>query len=107
MRFSIINTLIDTVKELYTIELLFTDLKVNRLYNCNCNDEKFIKPNLKKRNALLNKLKRLCNYNISCFNKIHKKIIEESYNTIRDNSEDINKLINYSVDLVLKNNCNK
>ena len=62
-----IELLSNTIKELYAIELIFSDFKVNEL-NINYEDEKFIIPYENKREYLKNILK--CAYdNEKYFNR--------------------------------------
>lgn len=94
-----IEFLVDTIKELYAIELIFTDLKLNEV-NINWEDEKFIIPYENKREYLKDILS--CAYdNEKYFNRVYNLIIREAEKTLKNNSQNIDKLINYSVKLAI------
>lgn len=94
-----IEFLKETIKELYSIELIFTDLKINEI-NINWNDEKFIIPYENKREYLKDILS--CAYdNEIYFNRIYNILIRETEKTLKNNSQNIDKLINYSIKLAL------
>lgn len=94
-----IKLLSDTIKELYAIELIFADFKENEL-NINYNDEKFIIPYENKRKYLKDILN--CAYdNEKYYSRIYHMIIREAEKTLKNNSQNIDKLINYSVKLAL------
>lgn len=95
-----INFLKETIKELYSIELIFQDLKNNEI-NINWEDEKFIIPYNNKRKYLLDILS--CAYTEEkILNRIYKLIINEAKKTLKDNSQNIDKLFKYSIELALK-----
>ena len=90
-----IELLSNTIKELYAIELMFSDFKVNEL-DINYEDEKFIIPYENKRTYLKNILK--CAYdNEKYFNRVYHMIIRETEKTLKDNSQNIDKLIAYAI----------
>ena len=94
-----IEFLKETIKELYSIELIFVDLKMNEI-NINWNDEKFIIPYENKREYLKDILS--CAYdNEIYFNRIYNMLIRETEKTLKNNSQNIDKLINYSIKLAL------
>jgi hypothetical protein len=94
-----IKLLIDTIQELYAIELIFTDLKNNEV-KINYDDEKFIIPYENKRKYLKDILN--CAYdNQKCYNRIYYMIIKEAEKTLKDNSQNIDRLLNYAVKLAL------
>lgn len=89
----------DTIKELYSIELIFSDFKANEL-NINYEDEKFIIPYENRREYLKDILK--CAYDDEKhYCRIYHMIIRESEKTLKDNSQNIDKLIDYSIKLAL------
>lgn len=89
----------DIIKELYSIELIFVDFKINEL-NINWEDEKFIIPYKDRREYLKNILS--CAYdNEKHFYRIYNMIIHEAKKTLKNNSQDIDKLINYSIKLAI------
>ena len=86
-----IELLSNTIKELYAIELIFSDFKANEL-NINYEDEKFIIPYENKRAYLKNILK--CAYdNEKYFNRVYYMIIREAEKTLKNNSQKIDMLI--------------
>ena len=90
-----IELLSNTIKELYAIELIFTDFKTNEL-DINYEDEKFIIPYENKRTYLKNILK--CAYdNEKYFNRVYHMIIRETEKTLKNNSQDIDRLIAYAI----------
>ena len=96
-----IELLSDTIKELYAIELIFSDFKVNEL-NINYEDEKFIIPYENKREYLKNILK--CAYdNEKYFNRVYYMIIREAEKTLKDNSQNIDMLIARAIKYALNN----
>lgn len=96
-----IELLSNTIKELYAIELIFSDFKVNEL-NINYEDEKFIIPYENKREYLKNILK--CAYdNEKYFNRVYYMIIREAEKTLKDNSQNIDMLISRAIKYALNN----
>ena len=96
-----IELLSDTIKELYAIELIFSDFKVNEL-NINYEDEKFIIPYENKREYLKNILK--CAYdNEKYFNRVYYMIIREAEKTLKNNSQNIDMLISRAIKYALSN----
>lgn len=96
-----IELLIDTIQELYAIELIFTDLKNNEV-KINYDDERFIIPYENKREYLKSILN--CAYdNQKHYNRIYYMIIKEAEKTLKDNSQNIDRLLNYAVKLALGN----
>ena len=96
-----IELLSNTIKELYAIELIFSDFKANEL-DINYEDEKFIIPYENKREYLKSILN--CAYdNQKHYNRIYYMIIKEAEKTLKDNSQNIDKLLNYAVKLALGN----
>lgn len=94
-----IELLSNTIKELYAIELIFSDFKVNEL-NINYEDEKFIIPYENKREYLKNILK--CAYdNEKYFNRVYHMIIREAEKTLKDNSQNIDMLISRAIKYAL------
>lgn len=94
-----IKLLSDTIKELYAIELIFVDFKENEL-NINYDDEKFIIPYENKRKYLKDILN--CAYdNEKYYSRVYYMIIREAEKTLKNNSQNIDELINYSVKLAL------
>ena len=90
-----IELLSNTIKELYAIELIFSDFKANEL-DINYEDEKFIIPYKNKRTYLKNILK--CAYdNEKYFNRVYHMIIRETEKTLKNNSQDIDRLIAYAI----------
>ena len=90
-----IELLTDTIKELYTIELIFADFKANEL-DINYEDEYFIIPYENKRAYLKNILG--CAYdNEKYYNRVYYMIIREAEKTLKNNSQDIDKLIAYAI----------
>ena len=90
-----IELLSNTIKELYAIELIFSDLKANEL-DVNYEDEKFIIPYENKRTYLKNILE--CAYdNEKYFNRVYHMIIRETEKTLKNNSQDIDRLIAYAI----------
>ena len=90
-----IELLSNTIKELYAIELIFSDFKANEL-DINYEDEKFIIPYENKRTYLKNILK--CAYdNEKYFNRVYHMIIRETEKTLKNNSQDIDRLIAYAI----------
>ena len=90
-----IELLTDTIKELYTIELIFADFKANEL-DINYEDEYFIIPYENKRAYLKNILE--CAYdNEKYYNRVYYMIIREAEKTLKNNSQDIDKLIAYAI----------
>ena len=90
-----IELLTDTIKELYAIELIFSDFKANEL-DINYEDEYFIIPYENKRAYLKNILE--CAYdNEKYYNRVYYMIIREAEKTLKNNSQDIDKLIAYAI----------
>ena len=90
-----IELLTDTIKELYAIELIFSDFKANEL-DINYEDEYFIIPYENKRAYLKNILK--CAYeNEKYYHRVYHMIIREAEKTLKNNSQDIDKLIAYAI----------
>ena len=86
-----IELLSNTIKELYAIELIFSDFKANEL-DINYEDEKFIIPYENQRAYLKNILK--CAYdNEKYFNRVYYMIIREAEKTLKNNSQNIDMLI--------------
>ena len=86
-----IELLSNTIKELYAIELIFSDFKANEL-DINYEDEKFIIPYENQRTYLKNILK--CAYdNEKYFNRVYYMIIREAEKTLKNNSQNIDMLI--------------
>ena len=92
-----IENLSNIIKDLYAIELIFMDLKLEEL-NINWNDEKFIIPYENDREYLKGMLFQIYN-NEKHFNRIYSLIIREAEKTLRNNSQNIDRLIEYSVKL--------
>ena len=96
-----IELLSNTIKELYAIELIFSDFKANEL-NINYEDEKFIIPYENKRTYLKNILK--CAYdNEKYFNRVYYMIIREAEKTLKNNSQNIDMLIARAIKYALNN----
>ena len=96
-----IELLSNTIKELYAIELIFSDFKANEL-DINYEDEKFVIPYENKRTYLKNILK--CVYdNEKYFNRVYHMIIRETEKTLKNNSQDIDRLIAYAIKYALNN----
>lgn len=96
-----IELLSNTIKELYAIELIFSDFKINEL-NINYEDEKFIIPYENKREYLKNILK--CAYdNEKYFNRVYYMIIREAEKTLKNNSQNIDMLITRAIKYALNN----
>jgi hypothetical protein len=96
-----IKSLIGIIQELYTIELIFADLKNNEV-KINYNDEKFIIPYEYRREYLKNILN--CVYdNQKYYNRICYMIAKEAEKTLKDNSQNIDRLLSYAVKLALGN----
>ena len=96
-----IELLTDTIKELYTIELIFADFKANEL-DINYEDEYFIIPYENKRAYLKNILG--CAYdNEKYYNRVYYMIIREAEKTLKNNSQDIDKLIAYAIKYAIFN----
>lgn len=96
-----IKLLTDTIQELYAIELIFTDLKNNEV-KINYEDEKFIIPYENKRKYLKDILS--CAYdNQKYYNRIYYMITKEAEKTLKDNSQNIDKLLSYAIKLALGN----
>ena len=96
-----IELLSNTIKELYAIELIFSDFKVNEL-NINYEDEKFIIPYENKREYLKNILK--CAYdNEKYFNRVYYMIIREAEKTLKNNSQNIDMLISRAIKYAINN----
>ena len=96
-----IELLSNTIKELYAIELIFSDFKANEL-DINYEDEKFIIPYENKREYLKNILK--CAYdNEKYFNRVYYMIIREAEKTLKDNSQNIDMLISRAIKYAINN----
>ena len=96
-----IELLSNTIKELYAIELIFSDFKVNEL-DINYKDKKFIIPYENKRTYLKNILK--CVYdNEKYFNRVYYMIIREAEKTLKNNSQNIDMLISRAIKYALNN----
>ena len=96
-----IELLSNTIKELYAIELIFSDFKANEL-DINYEDEKFIIPYENKRTYLKNILK--CVYdNEKYFNRVYYMIIREAEKTLKNNSQNIDMLISRAIKYALNN----
>ena len=96
-----IELLSNTIKELYAIELIFTDFKINEL-DINYDDEYFIIPYENKRTYLKNILE--CAYDDEkYYNRVYHMIIREAEKTLKDNSQNIDKLIAYAIKYALNN----
>ena len=96
-----IELLSDTIKELYAIELIFEDFKANEL-DINYDDEKFIIPYENKRAYLKNILS--CAYDDEkYYNRVYHMIIREAQKTLKDNSQNIDILINCAIKYALNN----
>ena len=94
-----INFLKETIKELYAIELIFQDFKINEI-SINKDDTKFIIPYEEKRCYLKNILN--CAFdNEKDYNKTYYMIIKEAKKTLINNSQNIDKLLKYAVNLAL------
>ena len=89
-----IELLSNTIKELYAIELIFTDFKINEL-DINYDDEYFIIPYENKRAYLKNILEYA--YDEKYYNRVYHMIIRETEKTLKDNSQNIDKLIAYAI----------
>ena len=90
-----IELLSNTIKELYAIELIFTDFKINEL-DINYDDEYFIIPYENKRAYLKNILE--CAYDDEkYYNRVYYMITKEAEKTLKDNSQNIDKLIAYAI----------
>ena len=100
-QYEYIELLSNTIKELYAIELIFSDFKANEL-DINYEDEKFIMPYENKRTYLKNILK--CAYdNEKYFNRVYHMIIRETEKTLKNNSQDIDRLIASAIKYALNN----
>ena len=96
-----IELLSNTIKELYAIELIFSDFKANEL-NVNYEDEKFIIPYENQRAYLKNILK--CAYdNKKYFNRVYYMIIREAEKTLKNNSQNIDMLISRAIKYAINN----
>ena len=96
-----IELLSNTIKELYAIELIFSDFKANEL-DINYEDEKFIIPYENKRIYLKNILK--CAYdNEKYFNRVYYMIIREAEKTLKNNSQNIDMLIAQAIKYAINN----
>lgn len=96
-----IELLSNTIKELYAIELIFSDFKANEL-DVNYEDEKFIIPYENKREYLKNILK--CAYdNEKYFNRVYYMIIREAEKTLKNNSQNIDMLISRAIKYAINN----
>ena len=96
-----IELLSNTIKELYAIELIFSDFKANEL-DVNYEDEKFIIPYENKREYLKNILK--CAYdNEKYFNRVYYMIIREAEKTLKNNSQNIDMLIAQAIKYAINN----
>ena len=94
-----VNFLKETIKELYVIELIFQDFKINEI-SINKDDTKFIIPYEKKRCYLKNILN--CAFdNEKDYNKVYYMITREAKKTLINNSQNIDKLLKYIVNLAL------
>ena len=90
-----IELLSNTIKELYAIELIFTDFKINEL-DINYDDEYFIIPYENKRTYLKNILEYAYD-DEKYYNRVYHMIIREAEKTLKDNSQNIDKLIAYAI----------
>ena len=96
-----IELLSNTIKELYAIELIFSDFKANE-FDINYEDEKFIIPYENKREYLKNILK--CAYNNEkYFNRVYYMIIREAEKTLKNNSQNIGMLISRAIKYAINN----
>ena len=96
-----IELLNNTIKELYAIELIFSDFKANEL-DVNYEDEKFIIPYENKRTYLKKILKFKYN-NEKYFNRVYYMIIREAEKTLKNNSQNIDMLIAQAIKYALNN----
>ena len=90
-----IELLSNTIKELYAIELIFTDFKANEL-DINYDDEKFIIPYENKRAYLKNILEYAYD-DEKYYHRVYHMIIREAEKTLKDNSQNIDRLIAYAI----------
>ena len=96
-----IELLSNTIKELYAIELIFSDFKANELDNKK-KKEKFIIPYENQRTYLKNILK--CAYdNEKYFNRVYYMIIREAEKTLKNNSQNIDMLIAQAIKYAINN----
>ena len=86
----------EIIQEIYTLELIFQDMKINEL-NINYNDTKFIIPNL---NTLNSKLDLLATFSEDIKNKIHYMCINEAIKTLKNNNQNIDKLMQYCIKII-------
>jgi hypothetical protein len=94
-----IDFLKETIKELYAIELIFQDFKINEI-NINKDDTKFIIPYEEKRRYLKNILN--CAFdNEKEYNRVYYMIVKEAKKTLINNSQNIDKLLKYAITLAL------
>ena len=90
--------LISIIKELYAMELIFTDFKIHNTVLVD-GDLIFYVPYRNRRNGLINKLKSFYT-NEKNFNKVYDMIVKEAEKTLKDNSQDIDKLIECAIELI-------
>lgn len=86
----------EIMQEIYTLELIFQDMRRNEL-NINYNDTKFIIPNL---NSLNSKLDLLFTFGEEIKNKLHYMCIREAIKTLKNNSQNIDKLLQNSIKII-------
>ena len=93
--------LIETIKDLYAMELIFTDFRIHNTVLVD-GDLIFYVPYRNRRNGLINKLKSFYTEEKD-FNKVYDMIVEEAEKTLKDNSQDIEQLIKYAIELIKEN----
>lgn len=91
------NNLINTIKDLYAIELIFTDFRLNNVTLVK-EDRLFYIPYKNKRINLRNDLIKITGR--KNYKKIYRMIIREAEKTLKDNSEDIDRLISCIINLL-------
>jgi hypothetical protein len=91
------NELIQAIKDLYIIELIFTDFRLNKVVLIE-GDTLFYIPYKNKRIVLRNNLIKLTGRNN--YKKVYHMIIKEAEKTLKNNSQDVDKLISDIIDLI-------
>ena len=91
------NNLINTIKDLYVIELIFTDFRLNNVTLVK-EDRLFYIPYKNKRIDLRNNLIGITGR--KKYKKIYHMICREAEKTLKDNSQDIDRLISCIIKLL-------
>lgn len=90
------NFLKELIQNIYSYELLFQDMKMNEL-NINWSDEKFIIPSY---NQLKGHYELLKTFGDKVYNRLSHMIQKEAINTLENNINSIDKVINYSYKII-------